>query len=528
MTTNLREKTSTRMSGPLQSAAAVRRSALALASVLMFVAASVAASPLADAIMSGDRTAALRLIDGGADINEPQGDGTTPLHWAVYQIDQDLVAMLLERGAEPDAINAYGSSPLAEAVKVGDAELVELLLAAGADVESVNQDGQTVLMLAARAGSLDVAKSLVRGGADVNAREFWRGQSVLMWAADARFPELVQLLIDNGADVTGRANANDWAAQITSEPRAQYRPTGGLTALLYAARSGCTRCVEAILDAGADVNQPNPDGVTPVMTAIDNFAYDAAKLLLDRGANPHAWDWWGRTPLYVAADMSSFNTRRGRPEIRGETSVYDLIGMLLAAGVNPSPQLNMHRPSRGGNSGRFVDDLLTTGATPLLRAAIGHDAEAVRALLESGAMADAPNVMGVTPLIGAAGMGVSPRDRRLNMGGDAQTRAIATLELLLAAGADINARVVESFSRTGRIARPSSMTEREGQTALYGAIKWGWTDVVQYLINNGAEVDVVDARGKSPLDAALGNTGGRDNIVSEEVAEILRSRTAER
>ena len=105
-------------------------------------------------------------------------------------------------------------------------------------------------MLAARTGSVDVVSALIAAGADVNAREAWREQTALMWAAEGAFPELVDLLIEHGADVRARAAANDWGTQITSEPRAQYRPTGGLTPLLYAARSGCAECVRAILAAG--------------------------------------------------------------------------------------------------------------------------------------------------------------------------------------------------------------------------------------------------------------------------------------
>jgi ankyrin repeat protein len=482
---------------------------------------AAAAETLASLIQSGNRSAALAAIRAGADVNAAQGDGTTALHWAVYKVDTELVAQLLAHGAKADVVNKYGSSPLAEAVKLGDAAVVRQLLDAGAGVESPNQDGQTALMLAARAGALDVAKLLVERGANVNAKEAWRGQTALMWAADGNFPDLAQLLIANGADVRERAIANEWNAQITSEPRAQYRPTGGLTPLLYAARSGCSRCVRALLEAGADVNQPNPDGVTPLMVAIDNFHYDTARLLLDQGANPHVWDWWGRTALYVAVDMSTYNAR-GPQTTASETSATDVIRLLLDAGVNPNPQLNMHRPGRGGNSSRFVDDLLTTGATPLLRAAIGHDAAAVRALLEHGALVDLPNVMGVTPLMGAAGVGVSPRDRRLDLEGDVQDRAIETLGLLISAGADVNARITDINGRTARIARISTMTERDGQTALYGAVKFGWTRVVQFLLERGAKADVVDALGKSPLNAALGQTGGRDNTVSEEIAELLR------
>ncbi len=480
-----------------------------------------AESRLADLIQNGERAAALDAINAGADVNATQGDGTTPLHWAVYRVDAELVAALLKRGAGANVTNKYGSSPLAEAVKLSNAKLVTQLLAAGADAESPNGDGETALMLAARAGALDVAKLLVAHGANVNATEAWRNQTALMWAADGNYPELVQFLIDRGANVKVRAATNEWRTQITSEPRAQYRPTGGLTPLLYAARSGCSRCVRSIIAAGADVNQPNPDGVTPLIVAIDNFHFDTARLLLDSGANPHVSDWWGRTALYAAVDMASYN-QRGQRAPTGETSAHDVIRLLLDAKVNPNPQLNMHRPGRGGNSSRFVDDLLTTGATPLLRAAIGHDAESVKLLLEHGALVDLPNVMGVTPLMGAAGMGISPRDRRLNLDGDVQTRAIATLDLLLAAGADVNARVQDTASRTARIARISTMTERQGQTALYGAVKFGWARVVEFLLAHGAKVDVKDDAGKTPLDAALGRTGGRDNVASEEVAALLK------
>ena len=499
----------------------MKRWMLAVIVSIAAIGAASADDTLANLIQNGDRGAALEMIRNGADVNAAQGDGTTPLHWAVYKIDADLVGELLEHGARPGAVNRYGSSPLAEAVKVADAGLVEMLLNAGADAEAPNQDGQTALMLAARTGALDVAELLVRHGADVNAREAWRGQTALMWAADASSAAVAKFLIDHGADVHTRAMANDWPVQITSEPRAQYRPTGGLTPLLYAARSGCTACVAAILDAGADIDRPNPDGVTPLMVALDNFRFDTAKLLLERGANPHTWDWWGRTPLYVAVDMSSYSRRGRDADASGQTAAIDIVRSLLAAGVNPNPQLNMHRPGRGGNTSRFVDDTLTTGAAPLLRAAIGHDTQAVRALLEHGALVDLPNVMGVTPLMGAAGMGVSMRDRRLDFSGDVQARVLETLELLVAAGADVNAAVTDIEGRTARIARLSTMSERQGQTALFGAVKFGWTRVVEYLIDHGAEVGIVDALGNSPLDAALGKTGGRDNTASAEIAEIL-------
>lgn len=498
-----------------------------------------AQSTLADLIQDGNRQAALELIAEGADVNAAQGDGTTPLHWAVYRIDTELTGSLLENGANADAVNRYGSSPIAEAVKVSHPALAAMLLDAGADPESPNLDGQTVLMLTARSGSLEIARLLVEYGADVNARESWRGQTALMWAAEGRHAEIARYLIEHGADVSARALANDWGAQITSEPRAQYRPTGGLTPLLYAARSGCVDCTAAILAAGEPVDRPTPDGVTPLMIAIDNLEFDTAALLLDSGADPHLSDWWGRTALYVAVDMNTYVSREVLGGLRGSgtdtipgatasatTTAMDVIRRLLAAGVDVNTQLNMHRVGRGGNSQRFNDDLLTTGATPLLRAAITHDHEAMRLLLEHGAQADLPNVMGVTPFMAAAGIGVrdsnfgSNRSPRFATDEFIEDKVMASFEILLAAGADINARVSDIHSRSARIARLSRMTDREGQTAIYSAAGRGWTRVVEFMLANGAEADIVDAIGQTPLDAASGRLS-RGGGVYEDVAAIL-------
>ncbi len=182
--------------------------------------------------------------------------------------------------------------------------MVKTLLDAGARPDAPNQDGETALMLAIKTGELPVVEMLIKAGANVNARETFHNQTPLMWAAAApkNAGEMVKLLLAKGADVKPRALYSDWPSQITSEPRAQYRPVGGLTALLYAARDGCYDCVEELIGAGADVNRPTPEGVTPLMIALDNDHNDVAKLLLDRGANPNLWDWWGRTALYIAID----------------------------------------------------------------------------------------------------------------------------------------------------------------------------------------------------------------------------------
>lgn len=515
----------------------MNRLALTLCSLLL-AAPALAESPLADAIENGRRAAALELIDQGADVNAAQGDGTTPLHWAAYRLDAGLVERLIEEGALPNTSNRYGASPLGEAVKGANAEIVARLLEAGADVESPNADGETALMLAARSGSTEVAKLLLDAGAEVNAREAWREQTPLTWAADGAFAELVDLLIAHGADVRARAAANDWGSQITSEPRAQYRPTGGLTPLTYAARSGCAACVRSILAAGEHVDRPTPDGVTALMLAIDNYELDTAKALLEAGANPHLSDWWGRTALYLAVDMNSYVPREGRPHTRSKTTTaLELVNALLAARVEVNPQLNFHRPGRGGNSARFVDDMLTTGATPLLRAAIMHDNEAMRALLAAGARVDLPNVMGVTPLMAAAGVGVREPGFGANRSPDfasqkIEAEIIASLEILLQAGADVNAVVRDTQSRTARIARPNTMVDREGQmahhSALHSAAGRGWAEVVAYLLEHGANPSLEDLHGRTALLIATTPVQGRPVPNSERIAELIENAVAGR
>jgi ankyrin repeat protein len=504
---------------------------MAMAAALMLpVLAS--ADDLANLIRSGDRHAALAVISKGADVNAVQGDGATPLLWAVYQVDHEIVKELLQRGAKPNVGNVLGATPLSEAINIADAELVSLLLKARADPNLGNEDGQTPLMLAARNGSLPIVQMLVKAGARVNVREKSRGQTALMWAVGANSPDVVDFLIKHKADVEVRADANDWGNQITSEPRAQYRASGGLTPLLYAARFGCVECAKSLLKAGANIDRPTPDGVTPLLNAIDNQNYAVASFLLDQGANPHLSDWWGRTALYLAIDMRSFsprfaaganNTPAEGAAPPAQQAALQLAQRLLEMGVNPNTQLNHHRPGRGGNSGRFTDDLLTTGCTPLLRAAVSFDRDAVALLLKHGAIVDLPNIMGVTPLMAASGMGLSGRDTRGSYGSDAQDNSLVVLQQLLKAGANVNSRVADTSSHTAIIARPSSMTNRQGQTAIFGAINWGWTRVAKFLLDNGARVDIKDDAGKSVMDAVAGRAGGRDLVSSEEMAKLIKA-----
>lgn len=469
---------------------------------------------LADLIQAGNRKAALEKIRAGANVNDAQPDGTRPIHWAVYRVDYELLDALIAKKAKVDVSNEFGSTPLSEAARLMDARMVKTLLDAGSGAEGANRDGETALMVAIKTGDRPVVEMLIKAGANVNTAEETHRQTPLMYAAAAKrnAGEMVKLLLSKGADVKPRDLYTDYETQITQEPRVQYHPVGGLTALLYAARNGCYECVEAMIGRGVDVNVPTPEGVTPVMIALDNDNNDVAKLLLDHGANPGAWDFYGRTALYIAVDRKAGGSSGGGlkvpvdPRASSRYSALDVIKSLLAANVDPDPELRMHRPTRGGYTGRFSDPLLDTGCTPLLRAVLGNDMEVVQALLAKGASPNI-NAMGVTPFLVAAGVGASPR------GGNAVTgtggASLALMDLLLKYGADVNTQVTGTKTYSMRIAR--TPLNNEGMTALHVAAQSGRTEFVRYLLEKGANPAIADSNGRKAIDlvGAATGAGGR-------------------
>ena len=466
------------------------------------------AASLPDAVKDGDRAAALSLLKQHADVNVPEADGTTALHWAVRQDDGEMADRLIKAGANVKAANRYGVTPLYLACVNGSAPMIAKLLDAGADPNAPTTEGETPLMTVARTGSVEAAKVLLAHGADVNSKEQWRQQTPLMWAAAECHPEVAQELIAHSADVNAKQVEWQWERQMTKEPREKWMPLGGLTALHFAARQGCLAGAEVLVKAGAQINATNPNGFSPILLAIINSHYDVAAYLLRQGADSNIADEVGRTPLYASVDMHTLpdSNLPWPSELNNEIGSLDLIKDLLEHGADVNVQLKKQQPYRS-KVDRGADTMLNTGTTPLLRAAKAGDTEAMKVLFAKGADPKIVTKFGITPLMAAAGLGSKEEDTTGRK--KTEEQAIASIKLCLEAGADVNA------------------TDNQGETALHGAAQKGYDHVVQFLADHGAKLDAKDKKGRTPLDAAnglMGNGGfdGTRRDVHETTAALIR------
>jgi len=477
---------------------------------------------LLDAAERGDRAAVARLLTKGANPNTPGPDGTTAIMYAAANDDLELVRALIKAGANVKLANQFGTSALTEAAIIGSAPIVDALLKAGADPNTRNPEGESALMAVARTGKVDAAKRLLEAGADINAKENFGGQTALMWAAAQGQADMVKFLASNGADLNARGVVRQWERKVITEPRPKDMNKGGFTALLYAAREGCVECARHLVAAGADRDLEDPERITPLNMALLNLHYEFAAFMITAGADVDKWDLFGRSPIYMAADTSTL-PMKGNGAVAvlpSEDSVtaLDVARLLLQQGANPNLQLKRRPPYRDVPQDRGGDTILAQGATPLLRAARAGDAPFVELLLKNGALVDLPSKEGVTPLMAAAGVEFGDRvTRGRNRTNDG---VLATMKLLLDAGANINARMVtepgrnpaeglsnQAASLVAAQRRPSQVPTAAAvpnQTALHGAAQRGLTPFVKFLAEHGADLEAKDAGGRTALDLAKG------------------------
>lgn len=456
---------------------------------ILFLAAVCAESDtrLADAVKDGDRAAIQKLIQQKADANAVLPDGTTALHWAARADDIATADLLLKAGAKVSVADTLGITPLYIACLNGNAEMIRKLLDAGANSNSAIADGETALMTAARTGNPEAVKLLLDRGAEVNARDTKTEQTPLMWAIREHHSDVAKLLLTRGADAKAITkidfNFPPETGNMQGIGRAQNLPKGvvpgGMTPLLYAAREGLLDVAQALVAAGADVNLAEANQTSPLVIAILNDHMDVAQFLIERGANVNAADGFGRTPLWSAVDLRNLDGLE-RTDINRETALA-MIQTLLDKGANPNAALKSEPPSRRWMFGFGVAQPVSqVGQTPVQRAALAGDIEAMRLLVAKGGDPKIKSVAGVTALMAAAGVGWVLNQTYV----DSKEGLLEAVKLSLEKGTDVNAAT------------------SVGMTAMHAAARRGLPDVIAFLAKNGAKIDAKDSQGKTPLNYA--------------------------
>ena len=477
--------------------------------VLLFLAARPAAAaddPFVRAAAAGDMKAVRAMLQQGHDpgkVDARAGDGSTALHWAVRAEDLETTNALLRAGANATVANALGVTPAYLAAESGNAAILKRLLDAGADVKSADASGDTLLMAAVRAGNADAVDLLLERGAAVNAGDPQFGHTALMWAARRNDTAIMKRLLARGAEADARTRAGDkpvarapgagggshgvGIVRSGVPPQGEQQPIpGGMTPLLFAARDGQADAARLLLEAGADVNGADPNGLTPLLMALTNGQFGVGKLLVDRHADPKRADWWGRTALWAAVDARNLAVRSGAPADENgvdRQAALDVITALIDGGVDVNARVKEFPPAR-----RYLLPLASlewvdfTGQTPFIRAAQAGDVPVMTLLLSKGADPKIATFNGTTALMAAAGVNWVIGETF----SESPKRWLEAVQLCLDQGLDVNA------------------TNAMGLQAVHGAANRGSDDIIALLARHGAELDRPDKEGRTPYVWAQG------------------------
>lgn len=499
-----------------------------LAFIVLFTGSSLAARAgelvdveLIEAVKRQNGDAVLSLVRDGADVNATQPDGATALHWAAFREDPELVAVLIKAGANVSAANELGATPLWVAAINGNAPIITQLLDAGADPNVVLPEGETPVMTASRAGRVDAVLALVNRGADVNRSESSRGQTALMWATAQDHPAVVSALLDHGAQVDARSKTRPRLVFADATNASQFDQgvvvtEGGFTPLLFAARQGAAASATLLLRAGADVNEHGPTGASVLVVAAHSGHAGLVSVLLRHGANPNAAKA-GYTALHAAI-------------LRGDTP---MIRTLLDHGADPDTRLAKGTQVRRASQDWQLRPQYET-ATPFWLAAQYREPEIMRVLVAAGADPLLSTLERYQPVKARAG-GIGParlvggRESPLMaaLRGRSDRGRFALSGLAPSDREKEEALALEAANLAVDLGGDVNAVDETGTTALHTAASINYTKVVRFLAERGADLNVKNKAGQTPLSIATtaeARRARRTDTVQDgpNTAEVLR------
>jgi ankyrin repeat protein len=437
-------------------------------------------TPLLSAVEMGDLKAVKAALAQKADVNAAGPDGTTPLHVAVQNDDLAVVEALIAAGARVRAITRYGIEPLSLAALNGNAAVAERLLKAGADANITMPDGQTPLMQAAKNGSPEAVKVMLAHGAKTDAVEKARGQNALMWAAAEGNVAAIRVLTEAGANINAHSRMRGIRA-TSGRSTGDGKPAEDSTTAKPAMTP--TKPAEAPKPAAPPKSYDDPDeaGQGNVMVNLAKFPKGRDMSLNSYGARTVTE---GLTPLLFAV-------RAGRS---------DAVKALIELGAK-------------------LEETASDGTAPLFMAIVNAHWELAAYLIEKGAD------------VNASGRGITPLQqlvvtRRLHLGhlphpaGSGSMDSIALAKLLIARGANVNARMTVSSQGDGYRNRLNKM----GATAFLLAAKGIDPEMMRLLVSAGADPKIATVENVNALEVAAGvaqfNPGEDAGTEEESLAAV--------
>jgi uncharacterized protein len=478
---------------------------------------------VADAAQSNDAAAVKKLIAQGADVNLPEGDGMTALHWAAEHGDTAMTAMLLRAHANVKATTRIGAyTPLQLASRSGSAGVVKALLAAGAEPNRTDANGATALHLAAAAGNPDAVSALLEKGANPNARETEWGQTPLFFAAENNRAAAIKLLLAKGADPELRSNvlnlqedaARDQAGtKKRNEVLIAFEPQSRRDSVAAAARAQAHADSVAAAEAGPAAaafarrggggggggrgGGPQPKG--PFTAAQVEAAIDSGRIA--EAARPAA-------NAQVTEEVDTLNGG-----VAGYNGTVGGVGGFTA----------LHHAARQGNveaaralldGGAKIND--TSGVdhtTPLLIAAINGQFDVAMLLVERGADPNIASNVGMTPLYATINTQWAPKSRYPQPQAiqNQKTTYLDLMKAILDAKGNVNAKLGTqpwyfAFNNCGNA--NCGLEYLDGSTAFWRAAYAVDVDAMKLLVQYGADPNIPAIRAPQG-GGGRGGRGGR-------------------